>query len=91
MNKLELIDALSKDTMLTKADCEHVLNSLIEVVRVTVEAGDDVKIKDFGTFTKYLRAARTGRNPRSGQEIQIPAAYYPKFRASGLFVSLITK
>ncbi len=89
MNKAELIDKLSKDVALTKADTERVLDAFIETVRSSVKKGDEVKLVGFGTFTKSKRKARTGRNPQTGKAIKIPAAWYPKFRPGSEFKSML--
>jgi DNA-binding protein HU-beta len=91
MNKAELIDKLSKDVALTKADTERVLDAFIETVRTSVKKGDEVKLVGFGTFTKSKRKARTGRNPQTGKAIKIPAAWYPKFRPGSEFKSMLKK
>ncbi len=91
MNKAELIDKLSKDVALTKADTERVLDAFIETVRSSVKKGDEVKLVGFGTFTKSKRKARTGRNPQTGKAIKIPAAWYPKFRPGSEFKSMLKK
>jgi DNA-binding protein HU-beta len=91
MNKAELIEKLSKDVALTKADTERVLDAFIETVRSSVKKGDEVKLVGFGTFTKSKRKARTGRNPQTGKAIKIPAAWYPKFRPGSEFKSMLKK
>lgn len=91
MNKAELIDKLSKDVALTKADTERVLDAFIETVRNAVKKGDGVKLVGFGTFTKTKRKARPGRNPQTGKAIKIPAAWYPKFRPGSEFKSMLKK
>ncbi len=80
MNKSELIEALAKNTQLTKVDVESVLNGMIDTVKKTIKKGDDVTLIGFGTFTKTKRKARMGRNPQTGKEIKIPAMTVPKFR-----------
>lgn len=91
MNKAELIEKLSKDVALTKADTERVLDAFIETVRNSVKKGDEVKLVGFGTFTKSKRKARTGRNPQTGKAIKIPAAWYPKFRPGSEFKAMLKK
>lgn len=80
MNKTELIGAVAKKAGLTKKDTEKAINSLIDVVRETLAAGDNVAILGFGTFSVRDRAAREGRNPQTGEPIQIPATRVPVFR-----------
>lgn len=80
MNKAELIEAVSGENELTKADCERVINSTLELIKKAVKKGDDVTLVGFGTFTKTKRKARQGRNPQTGATIKIPASTVPKFR-----------
>ena len=80
MNKTDLVDAIAKNTQLTKTDVESVLNSALENIRKSVKKGDDVTLVGFGTFTKAKRKARAGRNPQTGKEIKIPAMTVPRFR-----------
>ena len=89
MNKTELIEQLSNDTDLTKADCARILESVIDNVRRAVKRGDDVKLTGFGTFTRVKRKARVGRNPQTGEEIKIPAARVPKFKPGKEFKELL--
>ena len=81
MNKAELIDAIAGKTGQTKSDTEQGLNALIEVVTETVAAGDSVQLVGFGTFKSSRRAAREGRNPLTGEALNIPATTVPKFTA----------
>ena len=80
MNKAQLIEAIAKVTNLTKVDAEMVLNTAFDTIKKSVKKGEDVTLIGFGTFTKTKRKARTGRNPRTGKEIKIPAMTVPKFR-----------
>jgi nucleoid DNA-binding protein len=80
MNKAELIEAVSKVTENTKADTERYLDAFIEVVTKNVKKKDGVKLVGFGTFSVSARKARVGRNPQTGEEIQIPARKVPVFR-----------
>ncbi len=80
MNKAELVEAISKVTNLTKADTERTLDAFIDVVGKNVKKKDGVKLVGFGTFAVSNRKARVGRNPQTGQEIQIPARKVPVFR-----------
>jgi nucleoid DNA-binding protein len=80
MNKAELVDAIAKITTQTKADTERSLDAFIEVVTTNMKEGNTVKLVGFGTFKASDRKARVGRNPQSGQEIQIPARRVPVFR-----------
>ncbi len=80
MNKTELIGAVAKKAELTKKDTEKVINSFIDVVQETLAEGDTVAILGFGTFLTRDRSARMGRNPQTGEPIEIPAAKVPAFR-----------
>jgi len=80
MNKAELIEAVSKVTEMTKADTERAIDALIDVVSKNIKKKDGVKLVGFGTFAVSARKARVGRNPQTGEEIQIPARKVPVFR-----------
>ena len=85
MNKTELIDAIAQDCDLSKAAAQRALESLLDHVIKTVCAGDSVQLVGFGTFAPGSRAARTGRNPRTGEDIQIAAAKTVKFSVGKAF------
>jgi DNA-binding protein HU-beta len=89
MNKAQLIEKVSAETGLTKAQTERMLDTTIDVIRKSVKKGDDVKLVGFGTFAKAKRKARTGRNPQTGKAIKIPAAWYPKFRPGAEFKAIV--
>jgi DNA-binding protein HU-beta len=80
MNKTELIGKIAGEAGMTKKDTEKVINTFIKVVQDTLAQGDTVAILGFGTFLSRERPAREGRNPRTGEPIQIPAARVPVFR-----------
>ena len=81
MNKAQLIDAIADGTGLSKAVAEKTLDVTIETITRTLKDGDAVTIVGFGTFKVSDRAARSGRNPRTGETIDIKAAKVPKFSA----------
>lgn len=81
VNKAELISAVAEESGQTKADAERAVNAVIAVVKQTLQKGDDIRVVGFGTFSVADRAATTGRNPRTGEPIQIPASKMPKFKA----------
>lgn len=81
MNRAELIDALAKETGLTKVACEEVMAAFISQVEKNIKTKDGVRLVGFGTFTTAKRKARTGRNPQTGDSIKIPARTVPVFRA----------
>lgn len=80
MNKSELIAAISEGAGLTKADAEKALNACTESIKGALAKGDGVQLIGFGTFSVSERSARTGRNPQTGKEIQIPAKKVAKFK-----------
>lgn len=80
MNKAELVEAISKVTGATKADTERTLDAFVDVVTKNIKKKDGVKLVGFGTFAVSHRKARVGRNPQTGEEIQIPARKVPVFR-----------
>ena len=81
MNKSELIDALAAKTDLTKADAGRAIDGLTEIITETLAKGDTVSLIGFGNFSVGERAARTGRNPKTGAELKIAASKAPKFSA----------
>lgn len=89
MNKAELIDAIAKDTKLKKKDIEMMLASFMKNVKETVKKGQNVQLIGFGTFSRAERAARNGRNPRTGAAIKIPATKYPKFVPGADFRNMV--
>ncbi|WP_424684776.1 HU family DNA-binding protein [Enterococcus sp.] len=80
MNKAELISAVAEKSGLTKKDATAVLVAIIDTVETTLKNGDSVQIMGFGTFEVRERAARKGRNPQTGEEIQIKASKTPAFK-----------
>lgn len=82
MTKAELVAAMAKASGSTKTAAEKALNSLISSVRDALKKGRRVTLMGFGTFAVGRRAARNGRNPRTGKIIKIPAAKVPRFKAS---------
>jgi DNA-binding protein HU-beta len=81
MNKTDLINAIAEKAELTKADAGRALEAYLEAVQKSLEAGEDVSVVGFGTFTVRKRAARTGRNPRTNETIKIKASKVPAFKA----------
>ena len=80
MNKTELIDEIAKAADISKASASRALEAVIESITVTLKQNDTVTLAGFGTFAVTARAARVGRNPRTREEIQIPASKVPKFK-----------
>ena len=81
MNKAEFISDVSDAASLTKVDGAKEVEAFIEVVKKALKKGDSVALVGFGTFVVRKRAARTGRNPRTGQQIKIKASKNPSFKA----------
>jgi len=81
MNKSELIDAVALSADISKAAAGRALDATIDTIAETLRSGDQVTLVGFGTFQVKDRAARTGRNPQTGEAIQIKAAKVPSFKA----------
>jgi DNA-binding protein HU-beta len=81
MNKAELIDAIADSAELSKASAARALDSAIDSITKALKKGDTVTLVGFGTFSVRKRAARTGRNPRTGESIKIKASKVPGFKA----------
>jgi DNA-binding protein HU-beta len=81
MNKADFIGAVADASELSKADAGRAIDAMIEVIRKALKKGDTVSLVGFGTFSVRKRAARTGRNPRTGQTIKIKASKNPTFKA----------
>ncbi len=81
MNKTELISEVAQKASMTKKDAEKVVNAFFGTVENALKDGDKVQLIGFGTFEVRERQARKGRNPQTGEEISIPAAKVPAFKA----------
>ncbi len=81
MNKSELIDAVAESADLSKASATRALDGALDAILNALKGGDQVTLVGFGTFSVRARAARTGRNPRTGEPIQIKASNVPGFKA----------
>ena len=81
MNKTELIEHIAKQADISKAAAGRALEATIGAVKTTLKKGGTVSLVGFGTFSVKERAARTGRNPQTGEEIQIAEAKVPAFKA----------
>ena len=81
MNKNELIAGVAGSAGISKADAASAIDSVLDTISNTLAAGEDVRLVGFGTFGVANRAASVGRNPRTGEAIQIAAATRPKFKA----------
>jgi DNA-binding protein HU-beta len=91
MNKQELIDAVASATGASKVSTGETIDAVLETVSKAVAAGDAVQLIGFGSFSQGMRAARTGRNPATGQEIQIAAAKTVKFTAGKTFKDAVNR
>ncbi|MBB5209041.1 HU family DNA-binding protein [Chiayiivirga flava] len=81
MNKADFIGAVSAEAELSKADAGRAVDAVIETIKKALKKGDSVSLVGFGTFVVRKRAARTGRNPRTGDTIKIKASKNPSFKA----------
>ncbi|MFN5775873.1 MAG: HU family DNA-binding protein [Hylemonella sp.] len=91
MNKSELIETIAKEADLSKAAAGRALESLLSTIVKSVSKKQDVQLIGFGTFKATRRAARTGKNPRTGAPIKIAAATVPKFSAGASFKAAVNK
>lgn len=80
MNKAELINRVAEKTGLTKKETEKAVNAVVETIEQALANGEKVSLVGFGTFEVRARRARTGRNPQTGESINIPASRVPAFR-----------
>lgn len=85
MTKAELIEKMAKDVDISKAAAGKALDSFIDGITKTLKKGNKVTLVGFGTFSVGKRAARKGRNPRTGEVIKIKASKSPKFKAGKAF------
>ena len=81
MNKSDLVQSVADSSGLSKADSAKAVDAVFECITSSLQAGDDVRVVGFGTFSVSRRAASTGRNPQTGESIQIAASNQPKFKA----------
>ena len=89
MNKTELTEAIADQAGLTKADAGRALDATIDTISKALKKGDTVSLIGFGTFSVKKRAARTGRNPATGETIKIKASKTPSFKAGKAFKDAI--
>ena len=90
MNKNDLVSAVADAAGLTKADAGRAVDGVFDIITSALKAGGDVRIVGFGTFSVAQRAATTGRNPRTGETIQIKASKQPKFKAGAPLKDAVT-
>ncbi len=82
MNKNELLEKVSSASGLSKKQSEAAINAFLDTLTDVLKAGDKISLKGFGTFEVRTREARTGRNPRTGETMEIAASKVPAFKAS---------
>ncbi len=91
MTKQDLIDQIASETNLTKRQAGQALNAVVDGIKFALKKGERVTLVGFGTFFVAHRKARTGRNPRTQQKIQIPARKVPNFRAGKELKNLVRR
>ncbi|MDA0876771.1 MAG: HU family DNA-binding protein [Proteobacteria bacterium] len=91
MNKADLVEAIANATDLSKSKTDEVVGAMVATIIKAVAKGDSVQLVGFGTFGSGKRAARTGRNPRTGESIKIAAAKTVKFTAGKAFKEAVNK
>lgn len=91
MNKAELIDAMSSDAKISKADAKRALDAFLNATTKTLKKGDRVALVGFGSFSISKREARKGRNPQTGKEIKIAAKKVVKFKAGAELAGVVNK
>ena len=89
MNKNDLVDAVASRSGLSNADTAKAVDGVISSITSSLSGGTEVRLVGFGTFSVSRRAATTGRNPRTGERIQIPASNQPKFKAGKALKSAV--
>lgn len=91
MNKTELVDAIAAGAEISKAAATRALDTAVETITKAVAAGDSVTLMGFGTFKAASRAAREGKNPKTGAKIKIAPTTVPKFAAGTAFKAAVAK
>ncbi len=91
MNKTELIAAVSEKTGVSKKDCEKTISAMLDQVAESLAQGDKVQIVGFGSFEVKERQARTGRNPKTGEAVEIAASKAPVFKAGKALKDTVAK
>jgi DNA-binding protein HU-beta len=91
MTKADLVEEVSGKTGLTRTDVAVVVDAFLEAVKKSLENGNNIEIRGFGTFKIKQRKARKARNPRTGEEVPVPDRKVPVFKPSNEFKTLITK
>ncbi len=91
MSKADLVERIAKDAGISKAAAEKSVSSFINTVKASLKKGESVTLIGFGTFSVGKRAARTGRNPKTGAEIKIKAKKVPRFKPGSELKKLVNK
>lgn len=91
MNKGELVDAIAQAADVTKKDADKVLSAALEVIMDAVSHGDKVTLVGFGSFESRERKAREGRNPKTGEKMEIPETVVPAFSAGKSFKEMVAE
>ena len=91
MNKTELIAAVAEKAGISKKDADAAVNTTLDTIVEMVAAGDKVQLVGFGTFDPRERSAKTGKNPRTGESIEIPASKIPAFKAGKAFKDIVNQ
>lgn len=91
MNKTELINAVAEKTGLSKKDTEAAVTGMIDVITETLAEGERIQLVGFGSFEVRKRAARTGRNPKTKETIQIPDTVAPVFKAGKVLKDIVAR
>ena len=91
MNKAELIAAVAEKAGLSKKDSEAAVTAALDVITAALQEGDKVQLVGFGSFEVKSRAARTGRNPKTREAIEIPASKVPVFKAGKALKDIVAK
>jgi len=91
INKKAFVDAVAEAAGVEKKVAENVVNAALSVVTASVAAGEKITLTGFGTFERKMRAAREGRNPKTGEALKIPASAYPSFSAGKSFKDAVKK
>ncbi len=81
MNKSDLVQSVAENSGITKGDSAKAVDAVFDCITASLSGGDEVRVVGFGTFSVSQRAASTGRNPQTGETIQIAASMQPKFKA----------
>jgi len=91
MNKAELINAVAASADVSKKDAEAVISATLDAITAAMKEGEKVQLVGFGSFEVKKRAARIGRNPKTKEEIEIPASRVPQFKAGKVLKEAVAK